>query len=292
MCGSCPETCVSELIEGLHAHALYREGCMPGPAPRTLAWLERVRAEVAGLPVTGWEASCRLSPRGMEPYRIGTGLSPSALSLPLMDWLRPLALPEAVAARVRRSAAFINHVYLAVEEGPVGVVLKLYLEFPVPQSGLLMVGLKWLPEQPEVPVRVTRYTRRAGHTRTQVLAHLGGAVDDAAQVLTPRALAAWAVHLVNQRLDLDRQMLPWIEVREDGQSQREADDLNFYGTGLPIAALAPGFERLGAAWGLATGPLQEWLAVMQAVAVGHLSVGVREGREAFLTVYHPVAGRT
>ncbi len=285
---------MNKLSQGLGAPVLFREGQVPGPAPATLAWLDRVRALVAGFPVTAWEASCRFSPRGIEPYRIGTGLSPSALPLPLMDWLQPLALPEAVAARVRRSAAFINHVYLAVEEGPQGVVLKLYLEFPVQHSGLLMVGMKWLPDQPGVPVRLTRYIRHAGHTRAQVLARLGEgageALDDAVKAFTPHALAAWAVDLVNRRLDLDRQMLPWIEVREDGQHRREADDLNFYGTGLPIKALAPGLLRLCGAWDLAPGPLHDWLAVMQDVPVGHLSVGEREGREAFLTLYHPVVG--
>lgn len=288
MCASFRAGRVNELSAGLNAAALYREGQLPGPSADTLQWLHRVRAQVAGLPVTAWEASCRLSPRGVEPYRMGTGLSPSALPMPVMDWLSTLALPEAVAARVRRSAAFINHLYLAVEEAPQGVVLKLYLEFPVPQSGLLMVGLKWLPEQPQVPVRVTRYTRRTGYSRAQLLAQLGGEVHAVEKVITPPALAAWAVGLVNLRLDLDRQMLPWIEVREEGQSRREAEDLNFYGTGLSIGALEPGLTHLWAAWGLAPGPLTAWLAVMRDVPVGHLSVGTREGREAFLTVYHPV----
>ena len=278
--------------EAVCAPFLYREGLTPGPSPATMEWLGRVRALVDGLPVTAWEASCRLSPRGMEFYRLGTGLPPSGLPLPLLDSLKALALPMAVAAQVKRSAAFINHLYLAVEEGPQGVVLKLYLECPVQHSGLLMIGMKWLPGHPEQPVRLTRYTRHVGHTRAELLARLGGVVTDASKVPTPLALATWAIDWVNQRLDLDNKMLPWIDVREDGQYRRQADDLNFYGTGLPIKALAPGLIRLCGAWGLTPDPLREWLQVHQEAPVGHLSVGVREGGEEFLTLYYPVAGLT
>lgn len=257
-----------------------------------MEWLDRLRAMVAGLSVTAWEASCRLSPRGTEFYRIGTGLSPQGLPLPLMDLLGTLAMPTAVAARLKRSAAFINHLYFAVEEAPHGVVLKLYLEFPVQHSGLLMVGMKWLASQPDAPVRLTRYTLHRGHTRPEVLARLGGAVEDVTNVNTPTALAAWAINQVNRNLDLDQNMLPWIDVREDGMYRREADDLNFYGTGLTIKTLAPGLIRLCSSWDVAPGPLQEWLHLHQETPVGHLSVGVREGRESFLTLYYPVGART
>lgn len=275
---------------------LHGEGRADGPAAPLLDQLAQLRARLEGLPVSGWEASCRFSPLGLEPFRLGVGLAPGLLEP--VELARDLGMPADGLRRLARSAAFANHVYLAVEQGGDGVYLKLYLEFAVQTrfadgrlapAGLQMIGLKWQPgSAPSADgVRLTRYELLPQTPLPEVLAHLGGPVGDGEQVHGPAQLAAWALALADRRVDLSQGMLPWVQAREPGALARVADDFNFYGSGLRVGDLALALGALVSRWGWAPSVLPAWLDAVQQADLGHLSVGWRQAGQPFFTIYHP-----
>jgi hypothetical protein len=109
-----------------------------------------------GLPVSGWEVSCRIAPRGISTERLLLGFNTQGVSaLRLARLAGELGMPEGLAAEFQEDLASTAQVLLAVEGALHGLEIRAYQSFKDLERG--MRGFKWLAQDPSKH-RITEYS--------------------------------------------------------------------------------------------------------------------------------------
>lgn len=256
--------------------------CTPHPARRLL---DRVR----GLPVIGWEASCKLGPSGIASGRLLAGLrreqcAPARWRQLPEEYGMPLALREDCCARLPHAA----RVLLAYEQSGDAAVAKLYLEsdarrHDVPGAQLTIVGYKWpmsvADERATTPLRVTEYWQLDGLNPASSMRALRE--RDAADPCAP-------VHaLLAQTMVQAAESPDWryrhLTVREAGVSR--ACTLGFHGSGLSAEALRQPVQALAADWALPASEVEALFDAIGARTLAWLAAGSAADGSPFLTIY-------
>lgn len=266
------------------------------PAERTL---RAMLGELEGLPITGGEASVRLSPAGMACGRWLAGFSPAGVSAHRLQGLpERLGMASADAQWFRSLWPQARQIGLALEQAPGQVVAKVYLEFALPapdlrarpahqrQVALQIQSCKWradLPAPERTPSGQTEYWRISGLDGPAMVALLR---EDEGLSNDLRAVYAG----VADCLALAMRAAPYwrdprlLTVREPGSARRGVG-LRLYGSELKVsAALAP-LQPLCERWGL---DLSQHPAVLSAWAQqewGWIHAGQDRQGQGFVIVY-------
>lgn len=252
--------------------------------------LGRILKVLQGIPLTGWEVSCKFSPHGWSAGRLVVGFAPRGISRNyLARFPANLGMPPAVAAIFAEQWPRCRQIGLACEAGADSAVFKVYLEYPRPLSrsvqppSQVIRGFKWPVDKP-ADWHETGYwclngmTAAAAHDRlrrveatAQELALLHSELADILLMGLKRRAGEWR----------DFQML---EIRE-ADSPRNALGLRFYESGLIVGDLAPGLKSLGANWRLPSEDIAHFLSVASNREIGWLHAGIGSDSLPFLNLY-------
>ena len=276
---------------------------MPSPAALWPVWrqpaeqaLRAMLGELAGLAITGGEASVRLSPGAIEGGRWLAGFSPAGVSAErLMGLPERLAMPAEGAERFRSQWRHARQIYLAVEQTDTQVIAKVYFEHALPapdlrtrapnqrQVALQIESCKWRVDAPAPAARHTEYWRMSGLDGAATVALLRETRD-----LAPAAQevhAAVALVLENAlRAAPGWQGHRLLVVREPDTGRRGVS-VRFYGSELRASAVLNPLSNLFAAWGLSPGTLSGPLSVRATQELGWLHAGLDARARPYLTVY-------
>lgn len=258
--------------------------------------LRAMLGELAGLSITGGEASVRLSPAGVECGRWLAGFSPLGVSAErLMGLPARLGMPAAGAAFFRAHWRDARQIGLAVEQTDAQVSAKVYLENALPapdlrnhapeqrQVALQIASCKWRVDAPDPASRHTAYWRMSGLDGAATVDLLRQAHGMPASVQA--VYAALAQVLENAlRAAPDWQGHRLLLVREPEQG-RSGVGVRFYGSALRASALVQPMAHLFEAWGLTPAQLSDPLAVWANQELGWLHAGQDAQGQPYLIVY-------
>jgi hypothetical protein len=279
--------------------------------PLTDGWRHLLQTFCDVLPghdTAGWELACRLGPEGLHTGRLLLALQPVGDTGRLASLPARLGLPAAAAQAFADGLASCHQVFLAAEQGPAGLLAKLYLEWPVPLAvvrpapgarpapSLQMRGWKWAvdaqtggaaPTPAPQHWRCTDYLRwplaspaaaldllRAGH----------GAADEARPAL---ALAADALaHALTRALARDTVGFdPALLLVHEPGSPRASCAVRLVDSGLRVAAVAADVIHLAALWRLDASAVAACMAAIAERELTWLAAGTDHRGRGFLTVY-------
>ena len=249
---------------------------------------------LSGLPVLGWEASCRFNARGIQTGRMLAGIDREALSASRWSKLfDELGVPAAYRHVVENDLDSASRIYLACEQGSHAVTRKLYLEFAHaarqrPGERLSILGYKWIAgEVASTHGRTTEYwTQEPTDARTAMAALKlrSGPADCRASAL----LADVLIHALTQAIIMAGSDSAWqheyIRVSESSTT-RASFALNFYGSGLRIDDLTQVVSALVDEWGLNTDEFDLLLDTIGQRELAWLAGGLDAQGEPFLTIY-------
>lgn len=263
------------------------------------ATLRAMLGELEGLPITGGEASVRLSPEGLDCGRWLAGFSPVGVSRERLQ-----GLPERLGMSASDAQWFCDQwrkarqIGLAVEQARDQVVAKLYLEYALPapelrarppeqrQVALQIQACKWradLPVSMRPASRQTEYWRMSGVDGQAIVQLLR---ED--QLLAPAVRPVYAA--VAQCLQVAQRFAPsWRDqrlllVREAG-SKRQAVGLRLYGSQLRVSAVLAPLESLCDGWGLDLSRHPGVLSSWAHQELGWIHAGLDARQQAFVIVY-------
>lgn len=254
---------------------------------RNLALLLRA---LRGVPVTGWEVSCKFQPGTAWSGRLLAGFSPRGVSRRYLEQFpASLEMPAAVAAIFAGQWARCQQIFLALESRPSGTVMKVYLEYPkpvpagTPRPCLAIRGFKWPTGQTLPPWHETEYWCLNGLTVSQAVTWLQ---QPDAKDAERRLLDNW---LADTLLQTRRRAGEWRDFQlllsREPTSPREALNLRFYESGLRVRHLGGGLRHLGQHWGIPSPDIERFLADAGEREIGWLHAGRGSTAQAFLTVY-------
>jgi hypothetical protein len=110
---------------------------------------------VQGLPVSGWEVSCRIAPGSVSTERLLLGFDTHGVSASRLASLAPeLGMPDGMAAEFQEDLESTARILLAVECAFNGLEIRAYQAFKNSTHG--MRGFKWLAQDPG-KCRITEY---------------------------------------------------------------------------------------------------------------------------------------
>lgn len=247
--------------------------------------LRQLLTATSGLPLAGWEVSCRLSPDGASANRLLLGLSTEAVARHRLQALpQKLGMPAALTRGFLHELPHARRILLAAEQGTQGVECKAYHEFfqSLPDGAdlpvaLAMRGRKWRGNGRHQALRCTDYLRP------------GLSVPELQRWLRERAsqgdALAPALALVGRAVDLAlgaSPAAPDVLTVTEAPSPRLSFCVRLYESGLRLQALRPALSSLAQAWNLSTA----WLARLpEQRRLGWLAAGLDAGGHPFLTLY-------
>lgn len=257
--------------------------------------------QLSGLPVLGWEASCRLSARGIETGRLLAGIERNELSASRwVKLLNEIALPEKYRQSIVTQLPIANRVYFACEYGTRSVTHKLYVESDdgfrhTVDERLTILGYKWNDPlaRTEAESRITEYWTQKRTDVPSAVALLQEATALASLPLkdTQRALelvtATLTNALSNALTNADRHN-SWqhrcMNVREDDHP-RASFAFNFYDSGLRAGALRETISALSTVWSLPSAEIDHFFDQIEERELAWLAGGLGSDGEPFLTIY-------
>lgn len=257
--------------------------------------LRRMWRELEGLSVTGWEASVRLSPAGIEAGRWLAGFSPLGVARDrLLTLPERLGLPAPVRPLYEQGLRQARQIYLGLDQTEADVVAKVYLEsaLPAPElrrqparqrhAALHIQGYKWSLTR-SLPHRLTEYWRLSGLDGSAMV-ELVRAADGVppASRSAYRMVAQVLAHAIGR--DPAWHGFRLLLVREPA-SPRCSIGVRLYGSQLRAGVLAEGLLRLGASWGLAPEALKHLITVWADHELGWLHAGTSAEGQPFLIFY-------
>jgi len=256
-------------------------------AYRILSTLLKV---LRGIPVTGWEASCKFGPQGMLPGRLLTGFSPRGVSRRYLEGLpRHLGMPEEIARIFAGEWSRCSRILLGYESGITDTILKVYLEYPLPAAGktrqacLAIRGFKWKPDDGVADWHEARYWCLSGLTPSEARKRLLESMPKQAEWIV---LQTWLAEALEQAC---RKAGNWphfqIMNSRDATSPRNTINLRFYDSGLTVHGLSQGVRQLGSDWGLPAAETERFLMATRNREIGWLQAGIGVDQHPFLTLY-------
>ena len=251
---------------------------------------------LSGLPVLGWEASCRLGTRGMQTGRLLAGINRADLSAArwgkLFDEVR---VPADCRQAIEQSLSSADRLYIAFEQGSRAVTRKLYLEFAGaarrrPSERLGIVGYKWVEAgTASGDLRVTEYWTQEQPDPYQALAGLQNTpASGNADPSRAAPLVNVLTQALSQALSLAGPDSAWqhehIRVCEAG-TPRASFAFNFYDSGLRAGDLTEVVNALADQWRLNTYDVRQLLEAIAHRDLVWLAGGLDMHGEPFLTIY-------
>ncbi len=247
---------------------------------------------LAGVPLAGRERSLKISHAGLLTDRLllGFAVTPAAWAR-FADLARAFAMPSAWMEQVVALLPQSDHLHVGVEVEGARRWCKVYLEFDrnldaarraesAPGSPLLLyLAFKWETARPGEG-GIARYFCHVNLPQAHILDRVKRLHGTSPSPVRNLVFAA----LETQGDQARRPM--YLEVREDG-NPRSSYDINFYGSGLRLAELAPQLRAVAESFGLEE-ELATFLAPLAMRRLGHLSAGQDRHGEEFLTVYYPL----
>ncbi len=275
-----------------------------------LAWRDAAQAilramlgELEGLPVTGGEASVRLSPAGLDSGRWLAGFSPVGVSPQRLD-----GLPQRLGMPADDDHWFVSNwrharqVGLAVEQTGEQVVAKVYLEYRLPAPEKIALP----PDQRRVALQIQSCKWRCDGA--QEAAALSGrteywrlsGVDGAAVVQLlreseslPAGLQSAYGALADSLQWALRRAPDWQDARllvvRDEASPRQGVAVRFYGSGLKVADLLSCLAPVDAAWDLNLKDHPDLTRSRAEQDLGWLHAGLDRRTLPFLTFYGAIS---
>jgi hypothetical protein len=249
---------------------------------------------LSGLPVLGWEASCRLSARGIQTGRLLAGIDRAALSASRWGKLfDEFGVPTAYRQAIEQDLGSAHRIYVACEQGVRAVTRKLYLEFEHavrhrPGERLSILGYKWLAEDTACAnSRITEYWTQELTDARIAMAGLEPLSDNAEGGV--RALVADVlIQALTQALIMADPDSAWrheyIRVREAGTA-RSSFAFNFYDSGLRARDLTEAVTALADKWALNAAEVRQLLDAIAQRELVWLAGGLDTQGEPFLTIY-------
>lgn len=239
---------------------------------------------VQGLPVVGWEVSCRISPSGVTTDRLLVGLETQGVSGARLHGLASaLGMPNRIAAEFQEGLGLSHQVMLAVEASANGLELRAYLVFK--DTGHGMRGFKWFAHDAGRS-RVTDYvplaktwqavcdfygTKSSGLSQSSV--GIANAAHEAARLI---AWAAMKSQTPGTRVD-------FFSVSE-AEGARDSTCFRLYESGLTFAHVKNVVANLLSVYQLQA----QWprvQALMSSRPLGWIAVGEDSLGIPFLTLY-------
>jgi len=251
---------------------------------------------LSGLPVLGWEASCRLGMRGLQTGRLLAGINRAALSVSRWGKLfDEVGVPVNCRQAIEQDLDSANRIYVAFEQGWHAVTRKLYLEFAGaarrrPGERLGILGYKWVePDAASEDLRVTEYWTQEQPDAHQAMADLQ---NSPVSGKADRGHAAPVVHVLTQALAQALALAgpdsAWqhehIRVCEAG-TPRASFAFNFYDSGLRAGDLTEAVIALADQWHLNAADIRQLLETIAQRELVWLAGGLDTHGEPFLTIY-------
>lgn len=261
--------------------------------------LRAMLGELEGLPITGGEASVRLSPAGIDCGRWLVGFSPAGVSAQRLQGLpERLGMGLADAQQFRSLWPRARQIGLALEQSPGQVMAKVYLEFALPapdmrprpaeqrQVALQIQSFKWradLPEHERPSTGQTEYWRISGLDGPA----MAGLLREA-EGLSSAARAAYEG--VAACLDLAMRAAPYwrdprlLITREQG-STRQGVGLRLYGSDLKVSAALSPIRPLCDQWNLDLAQHPDVLSAWAQQDLGWIHAGQDRQGQGFVILY-------
>lgn len=266
------------------------------PAWATTAWLgdpggrfvDGVRLllrTAQGLPMIGWELSCRISPSAVSSQRLlmgmpTLGVAPSRL----YGMVDALGMPEDLEAPFLHNLPHARQILVAVDAQPQDLEIRAYQIFDHTDEPLAMRGYKWMMQDTSRR-RITDYSR-SNQTWPQVLAryeqHAQTKAGDGSAYQTALAIARLAAARCPMQRDAD------FLLAHETTGRRASSCLRLYETGLQFRHIVEPVSELLRHWGLASERARV-LSVMTTRPLGWIAVGDDADGMPFLTLYGQAA---
>ncbi len=252
--------------------------------------------QLSGLPVIGWEASCRLSERGIETGRLLAGIERTDLSP--SRWrslLDELDIPGAHRQAIDEYLPDADRVYVACEQRKASVIRKLYLECDrafrqVAGERLTILGHKWDATVHSLERQRTTEYWTLDHTDAEFsMSELrSGVTPGSADHRALTRVAQVLSYALTEALAMSGPLSLWrhrhMMVREQGGA-RASVAFNFYDSGLKAGALRKTVGLLADAWPLDTGAVGPLFDVISHRELAWLAGGLGADGEPFLSIY-------
>lgn len=240
-----------------------------------------------GLPMIGWEVSCRISPSGVSSQRLLMGLPTLGVAPSrLYGMLDVLGMPGDLAAPFLRDLSNAHQILVAVDAQPEDLEIRAYQLFDHTDQSLAMRGYKWMTRDTSRH-RITDY-RRSDKTWSQVIAHYAqhGQTTAAAADTTAYKTALTIARLAAARTPMQRKADFLLAHETTGR--RASSCLRLYETGLQFRHILEPISELLLHWGLASERARV-LSVMTTRPLGWIAVGDDANGLPFLTLYGQAA---
>ncbi|WP_130471570.1 hypothetical protein [Candidatus Magnetaquicoccus inordinatus] len=252
--------------------------------------LRSLLKQVEGLPVIGWESSCRLSPTGLRPDRLLLGFSPAGVAARRLQALpTSLGMPASQADSFLAAQGEVSQILLAIEQTHDYLELKVYLSFAsrlgavetavVEKRSLAMRGYKWHPGNPD-RTRTSDYWRQPVTIRRlqEILEQREGVQPAATPAYAVAACAVWTALAARPY---------WHEgdflTTTEQASERSSCSVRLYESGLRVVDLQPALAILQKDWLFSDD--KQCIERMGQRPLGWIQVGVDGQGEPFVTLY-------
>jgi tryptophan halogenase len=209
----------------------------------------------------------------------------------VLDIARRLQMPEAAHAQAQARFDMASCIHFGFEGDDGRVVVKLYLERPVPpeearrarergEAALLHLAFKWEPASGAHVL--SEYLWYPAHSAAEIAERLERHVYRAADPASLR-IAREVLELAAARAPAAE--LQYLEVQEPGNGRRSFD-LNLYNARLAVKDVQAQLQRMRERFDVRPGQFQALYDQIKGKVLGHLAGGVhRDGRDFFNLYY-------
>jgi len=246
----------------------------------------------------GYERSFKMLDGKLLANRFLLGINTDSVSCDrLVDVCRRLQMPDHFKKPFVTGLADANLVFLGFEDHEPGCIYKVYLEFweklkqdlnsaPNHMPATLHLGFKWKADEP-TQASVSKYICFPKLSVSQILNRIGRIYESQSNQL------AGSITEAIIRSAADRLIIPssiespfiYLEVVEEGCSRRSFD-INLYQAGLRVGEIEFLLSKIARHYQIPAEKLVRLYRLVGDKRLGHLSGGVNNAEQDFLTVYY------
>lgn len=238
-----------------------------------------------GLPMLGWELSCRITPGAVNCQRLLLGL-PTAGVAParLYGLVDALSMPKEFAELFGHELPKARQILLAVEAQPQDLEVRAYQVFNGAELSVAMRGYKWMSQQAS-RCRITDY-HREGHSWPQVIAYYVQQSHQCRDSQRPGLGLGYSTAATIAQLAQDRRPqhdADFLRVSELA-GHRASSCLRLYESGLQFRDIVIPVTTLIENWGLKS-ERASILSMMTSRPLGWIATGEDGSQAPFFTLY-------
>lgn len=256
-----------------------------GPRSHFVDGLRLLLQTAQGLPMIGWEVSCRISPAVVSSQRILMGLLTRGVAPSRLQGLAGvLGMPSELAQQFTRTLPDARQILLAVEAQPQDLEIRAYQIFDNIGAPLAMRGYKWMAYNVG-RYRVTDY-HHADQTWPQVIEHYEQQSQESASADVNHGIAYRAASTIARLAQARRPMQRMADflVATETTGGRASSCLRLYETGLQFRDVVAPVSALLTQWGIESERANIFSA-MTTRPLGWIAVGDDAAGQPFMTLY-------